>query len=173
MNVERQLSDVFCSASLTLPDKVGRQINIGGWANADTYGVRLYWPDGSPGVAGTNDWKENQAELALQVGRWYPTAMTMANGSILVVGGLDGSNGGNVPSLEILPRPAGGYVLFCEWLERTFQNNLYPFLAVLPSGGILSLYYNEAIILDEVTLGTKTVLPNMPGAVNDFLGGRT
>lgn len=25
-------TDVFCSAGLTLPDKVGRQINVGGWA---------------------------------------------------------------------------------------------------------------------------------------------
>jgi hypothetical protein len=48
-------SDVFCSASLTLPDKAGRQINIGGWALADTYGVRLYWPDGSPGQPSVNE----------------------------------------------------------------------------------------------------------------------
>ena len=25
-------TDVFCSAALTLPDKVGRQLNIGGWS---------------------------------------------------------------------------------------------------------------------------------------------
>ena len=43
-------SDIFCSAGVTLPDKAGRQLNIGGWAGASTYGVRLYWPDGSPGV---------------------------------------------------------------------------------------------------------------------------
>jgi hypothetical protein len=73
-------TDVFCSASLTLPDKVGRQINIGGWANDATYGVRLYWPDGSPGVWGVNDWEENVNEVSLQVGRWYPSAMIMANG---------------------------------------------------------------------------------------------
>jgi hypothetical protein len=74
-------TDVFCSASLTLPDKVGRQINIGGWANGATYGVRLYWPDGSPGVWGVNDWQENFNEVSLQIGRWYPTAMIMANGN--------------------------------------------------------------------------------------------
>jgi hypothetical protein len=33
-------TDVFCSAGLTLPDKAGRQINIGGWANDATYGIR-------------------------------------------------------------------------------------------------------------------------------------
>ena len=34
-------------------------------------------------------------------------------------------------------------------------------------------YYNEARILDPVTFDTVTVLPNMPGAVNNSLAGRT
>ncbi|KAL8738031.1 MAG: hypothetical protein Q9190_008053, partial [Brigantiaea leucoxantha] len=29
-------TDVFCSAGLTLPDKAGRQINIGGWSGTST-----------------------------------------------------------------------------------------------------------------------------------------
>lgn len=70
-------TDVFCAASLTLPDRLGRQIDVGGWANDATYGLRLYTPDGSPGVAGTNDWQENVNQVALQNGRWYPTAMIM------------------------------------------------------------------------------------------------
>ncbi|KAF2655101.1 copper radical oxidase [Lophiostoma macrostomum CBS 122681] len=164
-------TDIFCSSSLTLPDKVGRQINVGGWANDATYGIRLYWPDGSPGVWGSNDWQENVNEVKLQAGRWYPTAMVMANGSILVVGGEAGSNGAPVPSLEILPKV--GPTLYCDWLNRTDPNNLYPFLVVLPSGGVFVAYYNEAAILDEVSLAIKTQLPNMPGAVNNFLAGRT
>jgi len=166
-------TDVFCSAGLTLPDKVGRQINVGGWANDATYGIRLYWPDGSPGVWGVNDWQENVDEVHLQAGRWYPSAMVMTNGSMLVVGGEEGSNGAPVPSLEILPLPHGAGTLYCDYLNRTDPYNLYPYLAVLPSGGIFIAYYNEARILDEVTLETDRVLPNIPGAVNDFLGGRT
>lgn len=70
--------------------------------------------------------------------------MVMANGSILVVGGEDGSNGPPVPTLEILPTPAGGPTwLHMDWLERTDPNNLYPFLAPLPGGGIFVQYYNE------------------------------
>ena len=60
-------TDVFCSASIILPDKGGRQINVGGWSLESTYGVRLYYPDGSPGVNGTHDWQENVDELTLQV----------------------------------------------------------------------------------------------------------
>ena len=40
-------------------------------------------------------------------------------------------------------------------------------------GSVLSGYYNEARILDPVTFDTATLLPNMPGAVNNFLAGRT
>lgn len=47
-------TDVFCSAGLTLPDKAGRQITVGGWAGQSNFGVRTYWPDGSAGVPGTN-----------------------------------------------------------------------------------------------------------------------
>ena len=63
--------------------------------------------------------------------------MVMANGSVLVVGGESGSNGPPVPSLEVLPKPAGGEtILTMDWLQRTDPNNLYPFLHMLPSGNI-------------------------------------
>lgn len=60
-------SDVFCSASIILPDKGARQLNVGGWSLESTFGVRLYTPDGTPGVNGSNDWEENFNELHLQV----------------------------------------------------------------------------------------------------------
>lgn len=129
-------SDVFCSASIVLPDKAGRVINVGGWSVDSLYGIRLYAPDGSAGVNGTNDWEEDLTVASLQRGRWYPTAMVLTNGSILVVGGEDGSNGPPEPTLEILPKPAGGdTVMYLDWLERTDPNNLYPFMYILPTNG--------------------------------------
>lgn len=66
-------SDVFCSGSVILPDKAARILNVGGWSDQSTQGVRLYAPDGSAGVNGTNDWEENFQELHLQKQRWYPS----------------------------------------------------------------------------------------------------
>ncbi|KAH8900419.1 glyoxal oxidase like protein [Thozetella sp. PMI_491] len=167
------LTDIFCSAGLVLPDKVGRQLTIGGWAGSSTHGTRLYWPDGSAGVAGTHDWQENVDELSLQGQRWYPSAMQLVNGSILVMGGEQCSNCAPTPTLEILPY-TGTEPVFMEWLNRTDPNNLYPFLFVLPSGGIFAGYWNEARILDATTFETIRTLPNMPGAVrDDDTGGRT
>lgn len=81
--------------------------------------------------------------------------MTLSNGSVLIVGGENGSNGPPVPTLEILPSIPGvgtkflGMRLsaelpssFCltgvlaDYLNRTDPNNLYPFLHVMPSGRI-------------------------------------
>ncbi|EIN04521.1 galactose oxidase [Punctularia strigosozonata HHB-11173 SS5] len=167
-------SDVFCSAAIVLPDKAARILNVGGWSLTSTFGVRMYAPDGSPGVNSTNDWEENPQELLLQRGRWYPSAVLLANGSVLVVGGETGSNAPADPTLEVLPTPAGGPTwLFMDWLNRTDPNNLYPFLHILPSHNIFVGYYNEARILEPVTFTTVKTLPNMPGAVNNFLAGRT
>ncbi|SJL08884.1 related to glyoxal oxidase precursor [Armillaria ostoyae] len=167
-------TDVFCSGSIILPDIGGRQINVGGWSLESTFGIRIYTPNGVPGTNSTNDWEENWQELSLQRGRWYPTAMMMANGTILVIGGETGSNASPQPNLELLPKPDGGdTVVDLPWLQRTDPNNLYPFMFVLPGGGILSVYYNEARILDATTFDTVKELPNVPASVDDFLGGRT
>ncbi|KAF9484627.1 copper radical oxidase [Pholiota conissans] len=167
-------TDVFCSGAVIMPDKAGRLINVGGWSEISTFGVRLYTPSGSLGVNGTTDWEENADELSLQVGRWYPTAAVLSNGSILVMGGETGSNAAPQPNLEILPKPVGGSTIVdLDWLARTDPNNLYPFIIVLPSKNLFIGYYNEARILEPVNFNTILQLPNIPGSVNNFLAGRT
>jgi hypothetical protein len=192
-------TDVFCSAGVTLPDKAGRILTVGGWAGESNFGVRLYAPDGSAGVFGTNrkssqvsvqnflanfklEWMEDNGVLSLQVPRWYPSAMVMANGSVMIIGGEIGSNAAQQPTLELLPATGvpdtttvSGYsntTVYLDFLERTAPFNLYPFVCVVPSG-IFIAYFNEARIIDETTFATKKTLPNMPAAVNDPTGGRT
>ena len=60
-------TDVFCSAAVVLPDKGGRILNVAGWSQSSAYGLRLYAPDGSAGVNGTNDWEEDPGAFQLQV----------------------------------------------------------------------------------------------------------
>ncbi len=61
-------TDVFCSAAIILPDKAARILNVGGWTSSSSFGLRLYAPDGSAGVNGTNDWEEDANTFHLQVG---------------------------------------------------------------------------------------------------------
>ncbi|KAI0441112.1 copper radical oxidase [Xylaria telfairii] len=166
-------TDVFCSASLVLPDKVGRQINVGGWSLESLYGVRLFTPQPGLGKNGTNDWEEDVTTLALLDARWYPTALTLSNGSILVMGGENGSDGPMVPTCEILPRPAGVTTsLHLDYLENVEKINSYPFLAVLPSGSIFFAQWNEARLISQTDFSTIRMLPQMPGAVNNPESGR-
>jgi hypothetical protein len=61
------VDEVFCSASLVLPDKAGRIMNIAGWTGASTFGIRLLTPSGTFGVQGTTDWEQDPQNVALQV----------------------------------------------------------------------------------------------------------
>ena len=63
------LTNTWCSAVVVLPDKAARILNAAGWNFDASQGLRLYAPDGSPGVNGTNDWEENPRTFHLQV-RW-------------------------------------------------------------------------------------------------------
>jgi hypothetical protein len=75
--------------------------------------------------------------------RWYPTALTLSNGSILVVGGLDSDNGNLQPNLEILPRiPGGDTTVYLEFMAQSYPENVYPFLYVLPSGNVFIGVYS-------------------------------
>ncbi|KAF8264450.1 hypothetical protein EI94DRAFT_1703239 [Lactarius quietus] len=167
-------TDMFCSAAIVLPDKAARILNVGGWSQNSSYSLRLYAPDGSAGVNGTNDWEEDPDKFQLQSGRWYATTLVLSNGSVLVMGGSNGGSGPGNPTLEIVPRiPGGDTQLFLDWLQRTDPDNLYPFLHILPSGLIFVGYYNEARLLDPVTFATVKILPNIPGSVTNALAGRT
>jgi hypothetical protein len=67
--------------------------------------------------------------IIVQTPRWYPSAVVLSNGSVVVVGGETGANAPPNPTLEILPRiPGGPTLVFLDWLNRTDPNNLYPYL---------------------------------------------
>ena len=87
----------------------------------------------------------------MQSPRWYPTALVLANGSVLVMGGETGSNAPPNPTCEVLPRiPGGDTMVYLDWLNRTDPNNLYPFLNVLPSGKIFAGEFQRTDFLDFV-----------------------
>ena len=78
-------TDVFCSGAVTLPDKSARILNVGGYSESgkSSFGLRLYAPDGSAGVNGTNDWEEDPGNFTLQVG-------------------VAGSESSSLPALQVL-----------------------------------------------------------------------
>ena len=54
-----------------------------------------------------------------------------------------------MPSIEVLPY-TGTAPLYMDWLARTDPNNLYPFCAVLPGGGIFVAYVLITLVAARV-----------------------
>ncbi|KAJ3110105.1 hypothetical protein HDU96_006899 [Phlyctochytrium bullatum] len=156
-------SDAFCGAIHMLPDESGRYLSVAGMRDQGIKGVRLYRPTGGPGVNGSTDWEEDWRVIALQKPRWYPGMLQLGNGSFAVIGGT--SDAGQTyaeSSIEILP--SNGFPLQeSTFLKETHPNNLYPFPYVMPSGKILMIADNRAVLMDSATFDVVSELPKIPG----------
>lgn len=135
-------SDIFCAGSVILPDKAARQLNVGGWSLDSTFGVRLYTPDGSDGVNGTNDWEESFPALKLQVHSRLILSCCTPWADICIVSAAVGIPQlrfcRTVLSLLSVARPAATQPLNLTW--KYYRNQL----AVTPS---LNLIGSDALIL--------------------------
>ena len=132
----KPLSNTFCSAGAFYKD--GTLVNFAG-AEMDPIGVaegfnkiRTYAPGPCEGGACDTDWNEQSTRL--QRWRWYPSAQTLIDGSVVVVGGSKA--GGlvlneasiNEPTYEIIHQdnrePAAPVLL--PILDFTEEQNLDP-----------------------------------------------
>lgn len=147
---------LFCSDNKFLPD--GRVIALGGTAyysdpgvsvGGSNYGVaeleglrnaRIFDPR-------TNTWSQSGS---MHHGRWYPTAVTLADGSLFVASGVEkllkpvypshpGDSGRNVTQTETYDPAAGTFAENPASAARSLP--LFPRLALLPDGKV---FYNAA-----------------------------
>ena len=129
----------------------------------------------------------------LQHTRWYPTAQTMVDGSVLIVGGADA--GGlvlneasiNVPTYEIIhhhgaaaPKPVILPILefsAAQNLQPGFSYNLYPILELMPNTAnanqFLTIAGNRAVIWDYTKNVLIKTLPNTPVGPRTFPSSAT
>ena len=127
-------SDLFCSGHTMLAD--GR-IMIAGGNRSFPYN------DGTgPPIVAFYNWQTDTWTRGtdMEVGRWYPTAVTLANGNILVVSGSD-TLGGSIVTQAIpdLYTPAGARTTLTA---ASLVLPLYPRLFVAPNGKVF--YAGEA-----------------------------
>src|SRR3954462_8654960 len=123
-------TDVFCSGLTPLWD--GRLLVVGGTA--------LYPTDANPFIGSkgaymfeTEGGWERLPDMVF--GRWYPSAIMLADGRVLVLSGAS-DDGGITPKVEIY-NPLGGWELLPESADRSLP--LYPRLHVLPGGEVACL----------------------------------
>lgn len=123
-------TDVFCSGLTPLWD--GRLLVVGG--------TELYPTVTNPFIGSKAtyllDPEAGWTRLAdMTFGRWYPSAIMLADGRVLVLSGAS-DDGGITPRVEVYD-PLGGWELLPETADRLLP--LYPRLYVLPTGEVACL----------------------------------
>jgi WD40 repeat protein len=116
--------NIFCAGHCLLPD--GRVLVVGGHI-ANFVGI----PDANIFNPSASSWTQIPS---MSYGRWYPTAITLPDGRVLVVAGDDGCAGCWVANPEIY-NPATN-----SWLQLSNASNPlpeYPHLFVLSDGRVL------------------------------------
>ena len=115
--------DMFCDGMIELPD--GRPFILSGTLQYDPF-------HGDPRTATYNPATGTFVQMqSMAHGRWYPTATTLGNGSVMVFSGLD-ENGNTNTTVEI-------YTVGQGWSQpypAPWTPPLYPRLHLLPNGTV-------------------------------------
>jgi hypothetical protein len=143
-----QETDLFCSGHAFLPD--GRLLVAGGHVTGEK-SVSLFTPSA---VAG--EWQQLPE---LEVGRWYPTCVTLPDGKIFVLSGSKKSGGGAVNDTYQIFDPEAGLQAPqpAPFLNEVEPCNTYPFVFVLPSGKLSVFSYSKSCFFDlsSMTFGAE------------------
>jgi len=159
--------DMFCNGMIVLPD--GRPFVMSGTLQYDPF-------HGDPRTSAYNLVTGNFVQLqSMAHGRWYPTATTLSDGSVMVFSGLD-ENGNTNTTVEI-------YQVGVGWSQQYgagWTPPLYPRMNLLPNGKVFysgsttsSAIFNPATHTWQTgvattnysgtrTYGTSVLLPLLP-----------
>ncbi|KAJ2999086.1 hypothetical protein HDV02_003616 [Globomyces sp. JEL0801] len=160
-------SDVFCSSGFVATDNEATIYNVGGWNGPSAEAIRKVTPCGSPGIFGICDWKEDATVATLKVKRWYPTALPLPSGRVVVIGGTDGPTGllppaVNEPTVEFLPPLPKEVPITLQLLIDTDTYNLYPIVHVLSNGYVFLMAGARTQLHDPTFQKPYIELPVIP-----------
>ncbi|KAF8388075.1 hypothetical protein HHK36_026741 [Tetracentron sinense] len=152
-------TDTWCSSGAVLPD--GTLVQTGGYNDGD-HVVRTLVPC----VNDDCDWIEFPGYLSAR--RWYSTNQILPDGRIIIVGGRRQFN------YEFYPRNRDGssssstslgtyWLNFLRETRDSSENNLYPFLHLLPDGNLFIFANTRSISFDYVRDRVVREFPAIPG----------
>ncbi|CAI9758994.1 unnamed protein product [Fraxinus pennsylvanica] len=149
--------DPWCSSGGMSPD--GALVSTGG--NQEGFRtLRIFNP--------FRDFEFQEKPGALSANRWYATQILLENGSFVVVGGRAAHNYEIIPS-DKLNFPIQQFGLpFLEETQDEKENNLYPFVNLLPDGNIFVFANYKSIILNPYTGETIRNLPDLVGGSRNY-----
>ncbi|KAL3623824.1 hypothetical protein CASFOL_032640 [Castilleja foliolosa] len=108
---------------------------------------------------------------ALYTNRWYATQHALENGSFIIIGGRNEYNYEIIPADPTVDFTPNLHEL--PLLEETEddggrENNLYPFVNLLPDGNLFVFANYKSIVLNPYTGQTVRNLPDLPGGSRNY-----
>ncbi|KAL3516221.1 hypothetical protein ACH5RR_023123, partial [Cinchona calisaya] len=150
-------TDTWCSSGAVLHD--GTLIQTGGYNDGDRV-VRRFHPCNDDYC----DWIEFPNALSRR--RWYASNQILTDGRIVIVGGRGQFNYEfyTQPPNSVNPKPTNPFNLdfLRETMDRS-ENNLYPFLYLLPDGNLFIFANTRSIIFDYHKRKVVREFPPIPG----------
>ncbi|KAK7274723.1 hypothetical protein RIF29_15820 [Crotalaria pallida] len=154
-------SDAWCSSGAATPD--GTLVQTGGF-NDGYNRLRTFTPCPDHNLC---DWVELQ-EQNLTTGRWYASNQILPDGRIIVVGGRSTFTYEFVPKNRNQNQNAKSF-WYLRFLRVTRdsnpgeENNLYPFLHLLPDGNLFIFANRRSILFDYYRNRVVKEFPVIPG----------
>lgn len=128
-------TDTWCSSGSVMRD--GTLVQTGGYNDGDRV-VRTL----ASCADYECDWIENPGYLSVR--RWYATNQILPNGDIIIIGGRRQFNYEFFPKLS--PQPV--WLSFLRETVDESENNLYPFVHLLPDGNLFIFANVRSILFD-------------------------
>jgi Domain of unknown function (DUF1929)/Legume lectin domain len=157
-------TDIFCGTQVLIPSD-GTVLMGGG----DVRGKKIIQADGSLYVnAGVNDvnlfnYKDSSlvaSGMPMAFARWYASLTTLADGKIIIQGGLD-QNKADVRTTEVFTPKQGWKTL--TGIKNTYGSSAYPRSFVMPNGKLLGLSGDTQIFsIDPSGQGEMHVAGQLP-----------
>ncbi|GAB2287396.1 hypothetical protein Dimus_021774 [Dionaea muscipula] len=145
-------TDTWCSSGSVLSD--GTLLQTGGFNDGD-HVVRTF----SPCEDESCDWVEHSGYLARH--RWYASNQILPDGRVIIIGGR------RQYSYEFYPRDQAGPAFNLGFLRETrescSEDNLYPFIHLLPDGNLFIFANTRAIAFDYNQHRVVREFPSIPG----------
>ncbi|KAK4433011.1 putative aldehyde oxidase Art an 7 [Sesamum alatum] len=107
---------------------------------------------------------------ALFANRWYATQHALEDGSFVLVGGRNSYNYEIIPSegVQFTPKMTELALLEETTDDEGRENNLYPFVNLLPDGNLFVFANYKSIALNPHTGETVRTLPDLPGGSRNY-----
>ncbi|XP_051122531.1 aldehyde oxidase GLOX-like [Andrographis paniculata] len=152
-------TDFWCSSGAVMSD--GTLIQTGGFHAGDRK-IRLF----SPCDDDQCDWVELQQNLT--VPRWYSSDHILPDGRVIIVGGRAEFSYEFIPKNQESENRVFHFPFLQETSDPIEENNLYPFLHLLPDGNLFVFANQRSVVLDYTNNKILRKFRPIPGGKRSY-----